>query len=305
MEPELSCRDDEAAQVDFTSIDVETANADLSSICQIGVVQFKDGAVTHRWRSLVDPEDYFDSVNVSIHGIDESHVVGAPRFAEIHEALRTYLGSSVVTCHTMFDRTSLHAAHKKHDLAMPEVTWLDTARVVRRTWSECSRSGYGLKPVAAMLGIEFQHHDAEEDARASGEILLHAISETGLSVEEWVVRVTRPIGSSGTSSSGGSERITREGNSEGPLWGEVAVFTGALSMPRREAADIASEAGCEVASGITKKTTLLVVGDQDVARLAGHSKSAKHRKAESNIAGGQPIRILRESDLRSLVNAAR
>jgi DNA polymerase-3 subunit epsilon len=56
---------------------------------------------------------------------------------------------------------------------------------------------------------------------------------------------------------------------------------------------------------VTKKTTILVVGDQDVARLAGHEKSSKHRKAEQLVAEGQQIRIIRESDFKTLVRTAR
>jgi DNA polymerase-3 subunit epsilon len=288
--------------MDFTSIDVETANADLSSICQIGIVQFKDGVIANRWQSLVNPKSYFDCINVSIHGIDKDRVANAPSFSELHGVLETFLTSSVVTCHTTFDRTAIHAVHEKHSLKLPDITWLDTARVVRRTWPDRSRTGYGLKPVAEMLGIEFQHHDAEEDARAAGEILLHAIQETGLSVDDWVVRSMRPIGAS---SNGSADRITRDGNPEGPLFGEIAVFTGALSMPRREAADLAADAGCEVGASVTKNTTLLIVGDQDVTKLAGHSKSSKHRKAEGNIAKGQQIRIMRETDFQTLLETAR
>ena len=81
----------------------------------------------------------------------------------------------------------------------------------------------------------------------------------------------------------------------------MLVFTGALEIPRTEAADLAAAAGCEVASGVSKKTTLLVVGDTDVARTAGHEKSGKHRKAEKLIATGAPIRIIRESDFMQLV----
>lgn len=55
---------------------------------------------------------------------------------------------------------------------------------------------------------------------------------------------------------------------------------------------------------MTKKTTLLVVGDTDVQRLAGHEKSSKHRKAEELVAKGAPIRILRETDFRELVAMA-
>ena len=79
------------------------------------------------------------------------------------------------------------------------------------------------------------------------------------------------------------------------------MFTGALAIPRREAADVAAEAGCVVADGVTKATTLLVVGDQDIRVLAGQEKSAKHRKAESLIAKGQAIRILGESDFQLLI----
>lgn len=78
------------------------------------------------------------------------------------------------------------------------------------------------------------------------------------------------------------------------------MFTGTLNIPRRQAADLAAHIGCEVADGVTKKTTMLVVGDQDIKRLAGHAKSTKHRKAEALILAGQAIRILRESDFQQL-----
>jgi DNA polymerase-3 subunit epsilon len=171
-------------------------------------------------------------------------------------------------------------------------------RVVRRAWSQYARSGYGLANLARDFGIAFNHHDAAEDARATGLILVRALYESGLSLEDWLLRATQPL------TLNGGERITRTGNPDGALAGEVAVFTGTLSMPRREAADLAAEAGCEVEASVTKDTTLLIVGDQDVLRLAaGQMKSSKHLKAESLIAKGQPIRILRETDFMCLISA--
>jgi len=46
--------------MDFVALDVETANADLSSICQIGIATFRDGKLADSYVSLVDPDDYFD-----------------------------------------------------------------------------------------------------------------------------------------------------------------------------------------------------------------------------------------------------
>jgi len=46
--------------------------------------------------------------------------------------------------------------------------------------------GYGLSNVAAHFGIEYQAHDALDDARCAGLLLLRAIAETGLSPEQWM-----------------------------------------------------------------------------------------------------------------------
>jgi DNA polymerase III subunit epsilon len=175
----------------FVAIDVEAANADLASICQIGIAHFADGRFTEKWDSLVDPEDEFDGINIAIHGIDESTVVGAPTFPSLAETIARKLVDTVVVSHTPFDQTAIRSVFAKYGIEVPVITWLDSARVVRRTWLDLSRRGYGLAPVAERLGIQFRHHDAAEDARAAGEILLHAIRETGLSVDEWVVRAKK------------------------------------------------------------------------------------------------------------------
>ena len=283
----------------FVSIDVETANADLASICQIGLVVFDGGQAVDSWSTLVDPEDDFDSINVDVHGIDERSVVGAPLLPDVADRLRDYLSDGIAACHTAFDRGAVTKAFQKYELDPVVCTWLDTARVVRRAWPDrFSASGYGLANVAQFLGIKFKHHDAAEDARAAGEVLCRACEHVGLTVNEWIARVALPIDPSIAGP------IVRAGCVEGPFYGHTLVFTGELALPRREAADLASKAGCNVTSGVSKKTTILVVGDQDLSKLAGNEKSLKHRRAEELIAKGVPIRILSESDFQSLVEVS-
>lgn len=284
--------------MEFIAIDVETANADMSSICQIGIAKFDDNKLIDEWCSLIDPEDYFDPINIIIHGITEADVEGVPKINEVAEKLYGYLDNALTVCHTHFDRVSISKAFDKYNIRIPESKWLDTARVARRTWNEISWSGYGLKNVCELIGYEFKHHNALEDAKAAGHILIAAIDKTGLEIEDWLNRVKQPIDPSKVSTGGA---IRREGNLEG---GESLVFTGSLGIRRKDAADLAARIGCNIESGVTKKTTILVVGDQDVTKLAGKEKSSKHRKAEGLIAKGQPIRILRESDFKDLVNQA-
>ncbi len=281
--------------MDFITIDVETANPDLSSICQIGIAAYSNDSVVDEWKSYINPEDEFNIINIAIHGIDESTVVNAPTLLEVREQIQKYLDKHVVVCHTHFDRVSISQAFSKYSITASDCLWLDSARVARRTWQEFSRSGYGLYNLCSYLGYEFRHHDALEDAKAAGYIVTSAIKYTGIDLESWLRRVNQPINPS-------RQSVNREANPDGPFYGEVLVFTGALHIPRHEAAGMAAKIGCQVESGVNKNTTLLVVGDQDIRRLAGHEQSAKHRKAEKLISEGLSIRILRETDFRELVN---
>ena len=286
--------------VTFNAIDVETANADRASICQIGIVHVRDGVVVDRWQTLVNPEDWFDPWNVSIHGIDERGVRKSPTLPEIRDELRQQLRGSVLVSHTSFDRVAFERAMARYDLEQLQVTWLDSAKIARRAWPELyGQGGYGLKNVASDLGIAFRHHDALEDARAVAEVVIQASVALEMTIEGWIHRVTRPIFASPTGAA-----LRRDGNVEGALFGETLVFTGALIVPRREAADMAAAAGCDVASNVTKKTTLLVVGTQDKRALKGYEKSSKHRKVEALIEKGAEIQILSESDFSELVDAS-
>lgn len=288
--------------MNFVAIDVETANPDMGSICQIGIAKFADGQLVEEWSTLVDPEDYFDDVNVSIHGIKPRMVRGQPKLPEIAERLRTVLEGTVSVCHTHFDRIALTRAYGKYKIDPISTSWLDSARVVRRTWKELSWKGYGLANVCRKIGYEFKHHDALEDAKAAGYVLLAALRESQQDLDVWKRRVNQPIDPERSSS---GSAIQRDGNPEGDLFGEIIVFTGALELSRSEAADLAANLGCQVAQNVTKKTTILVVGDQDVTKLAGHEKSSKHRKAEQLATEGYSIRIIRETDFQALVQSAK
>jgi DNA polymerase III subunit epsilon len=216
----------------------------------------------------------------------------APTWTDVLPHVSARLTGHIVVSHTPFDRLALGRASDRAKTTALACTWLDSARVVRRTWPQFAKSGYGLTNVATHFGIAYRAH---EDARCTGEVLLRAIAETGLTPTQWLLRVEEPVDPNAT------DRFAQDGNPNGDLFGESVVFTGALSIPRREAAEAAAAAGCRVEDGVTKHTTLLVVGDEDIRRLSGHEKSSKHRKAEQAIAKGQPIRILGESDFRRIV----
>ncbi|MFC2186371.1 exonuclease domain-containing protein [Fulvivirgaceae bacterium LMO-SS25] len=282
----------------FYSIDVETANADYSSICQIGIAKFKDGQVIDKWSTLVNPEAYFDPFNTSIHGITEKDVKNAPTFDSLHNILFDKISGEITVHHMPFDKVAVTRACLENKLEVLQPKWLDSAKIARRTWVQFAQKGYGLANIANYLGITFDHHDALEDAMTAAKIVHHACLETNLTVEDWLSKIGKPI----FTFHGGSDIINFDGNPEGLLYGENLVFTGELSLPRREVSQIAAKLGCNVRNSVTLNTTILVVGTQDSSKLAGYEKSSKHRKAIELSQKGIQIKILSEKDFIEMCN---
>lgn len=278
---------------DFIALDVETANADFGSICSIGLVHFRSGEVFKKLTILVDPEDHFDEMNISIHGIRPEQVAGAPTMDKVFPVIAQALSDTAIVHHSPFDKTAVTRAATKYGFGTLPCSWLDTLQVSRRTWKHFAGGGggYGLANLAKAFEIDFKHHDAAEDARAAGLILLRAISETGVGIEGWLSQLELPVKKAASFT-----KIAREGDPAGPLAGQTVIFTGSLSMSRENAAERAAAAGCKVLDSATKTVTLLVVGDQDLRLTKGQAKSTKHRKVEEMIAKGASIRIVRESD---------
>ena len=288
----MTAQESNPKNLTFNVIDIETANADRRTICEIGIVHVEDGQVRDEWKTLIDPEDWFDPWNVEIHGIDEEVVKGSPTLPEIWDDLSSRLCGSVLISHSSFDRTAFEQATDYYELEQLQVTWLDSARIARRTWPDrYGRRGYGLKNIATDLGIVFEHHRALDDAKAAAQIVLKACEAANLDIDEWLARVKKPVSNTQTND------VSMSGNVEGHLYGEVVVFTGSLAVPRRDAAKLAASVGCDVTNSVTKKTTILVVGIQDEGKLKkGYDKSSKHRKAEELSRKGSEIKIMSERD---------
>ncbi len=283
---------------EFIALDVETANYDPGSICQIGLAHFINGELVENRGELINPETYFDDFMISIHGITAEKVRGAIKLPDLLKALRANLHDQIIVHHTYFDRLALDAAADRYGLPHIECRWLDSARVVRRVFPQFSQRGYALSNIANHLGVVYEAHDATEDAIAAGKVLIKSIERSDSTFDEWLVRAYQKTSHHQTT------QIAQSGDPDGPFYGETIVFTGALSMTRQEAAQLAAKIGCNVEDDVNKRTTLLIVGTQNLDRLAGFDKSIKHRKAEALIRKGYSIQIFHERDFLQMVQLA-
>ena len=268
------------AAPDFVVIDVETACSRVSSICQIGIVGFHDGAVLFEYETLLDPRDAFSGFNTRIHGIAAEHVLGKPCFADVHAVVDGHLAGRITVAHSYFDKGALAAACRIHDRAVIDTRWLDSVRVARRAWPDLA--SHKLNVVARHLGIPLKHHDALSDARAAGMIVVKAIEQSGLSLSQWMTPPVRQRAGPAPSPA-----------PDGPLGRERVAI---LGQPRNgPIARHVARSGGRVVSAVGSTTTLLVVvGDEPFGYVR---YDAQFRKAEQMRRSGAAIRILSERQL--------
>lgn len=176
-----------AGRFRFIALDVETANSSAASICQVGLAFVSEDGGIEVASSYVDSGHRFSAFNTQLHGIGPDHVAGAPSFPLLFHHLAPMLSQHLIIQHSNFDRQAFRAACGEHGIEMPEWTWADSVRVARRAWPEFKgNGGHGLAHLKKALRLDFQHHDAGEDAKAAAMVVLKAETQTGMPLERLI-----------------------------------------------------------------------------------------------------------------------
>lgn len=129
----------------FNSIDVETANSNPASICQIGTVRIRQGEIKEQLSVLVDSEAPFSDFNVQLHAIDSEAVKGSLTLPGIYGEMRPILEGTPLVSHTAFDRGALDGAAERYGLQPIHAYWLDSSLIARRAWPERFRHRWSLQ----------------------------------------------------------------------------------------------------------------------------------------------------------------
>lgn len=305
----------------FAAFDVETANSDRGSICAIGVVVVRDGILGGTYSWLCRPPaavGHFSSFNTAIHGITADSVADAPFFDEVWPQVLEVIGELPLVAHNAaFDTGAVRKACDHSGLPWPVVRFGCTLVWARRHLDLIS---YRLPIVSAALGVELAtHHDAAADAAAAAGVALELASRTGSGTldalaETLGTQIGRITETGWTGCRGrvktrtGSERLVvpdtaSDANPDHPLYGQTVAFTGGLiSMTRQTAMDAIARRGATAAKSVTRRTTLLVIGDGFTGDDPSAFRTGKAAKASDLRVKGVGIEVLTESDLLELLD---
>ena len=318
----------------FVGFDVETANSDVGSICQIGVVRFEDGVevAAESWLCTPPPGlTEFGADNIAIHGITPEAVADQPGFAERLPGLVEFIGDLPVIAHNaQFDMMALRRACLAAELPVPELTF-GCSLVLSRA-ARLGLPDHRLPTVAAALDVPLgRHHDATEDARAAAGIVVALARRadhrgpfpelqqasgfiTGSLRQEAVHPVLRQRAGLPAAPAPAPEKkaprrapwqsvatpdVIPEANPDadptGPLFGQHVTLTGDFEpFDKGRLWSAIADLGADIGKNVTRKTTILVAG-------TWATKTSKEKRAEELIAKGQDIQIWSEDQLISVL----
>lgn len=160
---------------DFVAFDVETANDDWGSICQIGLVRYENGVEVDSvswFCTPPEPLNFFEPANIAIHGITAEQVAGEPAFAEVLPKMVDFVSDLPLVAHNaQFDFTAISRACAAAGIEAPVFNFGCSLALSRS--SRLKFHNHRLPTVAQVLGVELRkHHDATEDARACAGITI-------------------------------------------------------------------------------------------------------------------------------------
>ena len=174
----------------FVVVDLEMANNDLASICQLGLIVFDGFEPIEKWETMVDPQADFGYYQTKVHGFTARDVQAAPKIEALKDRLFNLIENQVVCSFGMND---FHALNKNFEL--PVCTWMDVSKVATRIWTETPKNMRNLKSLCATHDIPLSnHHNALGDALATGMLLNKGMQFGGFTIPDLLKFSMKNIG---------------------------------------------------------------------------------------------------------------
>lgn len=313
--------------LNYVCFDIETTgkNQKTDEIIEISALRIENGVVVDSFDQLVQPENSISLDVTDLTGITNEMVADAPTIEDVMPNFLKFIGNHILVGHNIatFDLPMCRrAASAICHCSLPN-SYIDTLSLARKV---LKLDGYKLFQVADALDIvpEGAHRalvDCEttrlcfealqsmsaspievripnEKPKFSPEELEllgrkpKAVSKRNISQQDFVRFKNRPHAKDIVPS-------VQMFDPAHPLYDQICVITGGLlQMSDGDAMQAIVDHGGHPADGVTKKTTMLIVGGASDPE----KKSGKLKKAEEYIAKGQSIRILSEEEFLSLLN---
>lgn len=174
--------------MDFLALDLETANSNSDSVCELGLVRFEGGVEIASWSQIIRPISSWqlEPINFSKHGISQDEILAAPTLKDVWPELVGLLEGLPLIAHgATQDLNKLFSSAKSalgESWDFPKSEYFCSLVLSKRT-SSLQLEHYTIRDLATEFKIPSPDierngilvHSAETDARACGLVSLALI----------------------------------------------------------------------------------------------------------------------------------
>lgn len=285
---------------DYSVIDIETTglNPGYDTIIELAAIKVRDNIIVDKFSSLVNPNIKISSFITSLTGITNEMLQYAPSLDTVLPEFISFIKDDIVIGHNVTFDLHFISTESLRLLKKDFINnYINTLPLSRKIFPEVP--SHRLSFLAEYLNICHPTHRATYDCLATKE-LYDAIYKTA---SEKCIDPFKKINKYHAKPLQASDITTQKDEFDEfhPLYNKLCVFTGALTIPRREAMQMVADVGGQNGDRITQNTDFLIVGTTDyISNLKGE-KSSKLKKAESLIQKGFKLQILTEHTFMQLV----
>ena len=158
---------------EIVCFDIETTGLDVAheAITEIGAVVLKNGQITERFQTFVDPQRRLTPENIGLTGITDAMLAGAPSLKDALTAFLDFVHGRPLAAHNAeFDIGFIRAGCRKTGLDF-DPTYIDSLILAQNLLPELHK--HKLDIVAEHLDLPaFNHHRASDDAGMVGYMLI-------------------------------------------------------------------------------------------------------------------------------------
>jgi DNA polymerase-3 subunit epsilon len=156
--------------MNFTAIDVETAQGPRWSICQVGLVKVENLEIVKEVSILIQPpNNEYSHWNTKVHKITANDTKNSPIFPEIWDAIKPLIENQKLVAHNAsFDIDCLTKTLELYNIEVPDFEYCCTMKP----------TGSKLDELCQAYGIALEnHHDALCDAKACACIFIKILNK--------------------------------------------------------------------------------------------------------------------------------
>lgn len=297
----------------ITIFDIEVFNQDTTSICAIGIVELIDNKIHSTYYSLIKPRNLsFDVYRYKVHKIKAKTLIHERSFTEVWKEIAHYFEDHIVVAHDIQgDMMHIRDTLRYNRIPFPNLKMSCTSVLAHLVYPDLQK--YNLTELSKMNGFEFKAHHALEDAKATTDLLLQMLLESGYdTLEELHESFHLEFGEMHhnyyrniISPESAHHLLETNQKKDALLYHQSVCFTGKLSMPKEILEEKTKQVSAMPSHQVSSQTNYLVIGKKGYHKVRFGNENKKVKKALQLMREGQDLKIVHENEFLRLLDEKR